>query len=98
MAPVLPSRVQRQWRAGAILPNRRHWQPTTFTKNRDRLLAADVVKEFLAEVVNQAKQKGLTSDEHFTVDWTLIEAWASLRFERIPVGTGFLNEVSRCLA
>jgi hypothetical protein len=60
--------VQRQWRAGAILPNRRRWQPTTFTKNRDRLLAADVTKEFLAEVVNQAKQKGLTSDQYFMVD------------------------------
>jgi transposase len=59
------------------------WDPTTFTKNRDRLLDADVAKEFLAEVVKQAKQKGLTSDEHFTVDGTLIEAWASLKsFQR----------------
>src|SRR5579864_7820897 len=59
------------------------WDATTFTKNRDRLLEADVAKEFLAEVVNQAKQKGLTSDEHFTVDGTLIEAWASLKsFQR----------------
>src|SRR6266404_1193110 len=55
------------------------WDPTTFTKNRDRLLDADVAKAFLAEVVKQAKQKGLTSDEHFTVDGTLIEAWASLK-------------------
>src|SRR3954467_15400643 len=37
------------------------WDATTFTKNRDRLLNADIAKEFLAEVVNQAKQKGLTS-------------------------------------
>src|SRR5271169_933451 len=44
------------------------WDPTTFTKNRDRLLDADVAKQFLAEVVKQAKQKDLTSDEHFTVD------------------------------
>src|SRR5579859_776244 len=59
------------------------WDPTSFTKNRDRLLDADVAKEFLAEVVKQAKQKGLTSDEHFTVDGTLIEAWASLKsFQR----------------
>jgi IS5 family transposase len=59
------------------------WDATTFTKNRDRLLDANVAKEFLAEVVNQAKQKGLTSDEHFTVDGTLIEAWASLKsFQR----------------
>src|SRR5439155_7102002 len=55
------------------------WDPTTFTKNRDRLLDADVAKAFLAEVVKQAKQKGLTSDEHFTVDGTLIEAWARLK-------------------
>jgi len=59
------------------------WDPTTFTKNRDRLLEADVAKELLWEVVQQAQQKGLTSDEHFTVDGTLIEAWASLKsFQR----------------
>jgi hypothetical protein len=50
---------------------------TTFTKNRDRLLEADVAKEFLACIVEQAREKGLTSDEHFTVDGTLLEAWAS---------------------
>src|ERR1051325_2697517 len=53
--------------------------PTTFTKNRDRLLEADVAKEFLAVVVEQARGKGLISDEHFTVDGTLVEAWASLK-------------------
>src|SRR6201984_1661460 len=52
------------------------WDATTFTKNRDRLLEADVAKEFLAQVVAQAQAKGLTSDEHFTVDGTLLEAWA----------------------
>ena len=55
------------------------WDPTTFTKNRDRLLQADVAKEFLAQVVVQARQRGLTSDEHFTVDGTLLEAWASVK-------------------
>jgi transposase len=55
------------------------WDPTSFTKNRDRLLEADVAKEFLAEVVAQAGRKGLTSDEHFTVDGTLLEAWASVK-------------------
>jgi transposase len=55
------------------------WDPTTFTKNRDRLLEADVAKEFLAQVVAQARQRGLTSDEHFTVDGTLLEAWASVK-------------------
>ena len=52
------------------------WDPTTFTKNRDRLLQADVAKMFLALVVAQASAEGLTSDEHFTVDGTLLEAWA----------------------
>ncbi len=55
------------------------WDATTFTKNRDRLLEADVAKEFLARIVAQARAKGLTSDEHFTVDGTLLEAWASLK-------------------
>ena len=55
------------------------WDPTTFSKNRDRLLGADVAKEFLAQVVAQAGAQGLTSDEHFTVDGTLLEAWASLK-------------------
>jgi transposase len=55
------------------------WDATVFTKNRDRLLEADVAQEFLARVVEQARAKGLTSDEHFTVDGTLLEAWASLK-------------------
>jgi transposase len=53
------------------------WDATVFTKNRDRLLEAEVAKEFLARVVGQARAKGWTSDEHFTVDGTLLEAWAS---------------------
>jgi transposase len=55
------------------------WDATVFTKNRDRLLEADVAKEFLACVVAQAQAKGLTSDEHFTVDGTLLEAWAGIK-------------------
>jgi len=59
------------------------WDVTVFTKNRDRLLEGDVAREFLVEVVRQAESRGLTSDEHFTVDGTLIEAWASLKsFQR----------------
>jgi len=59
------------------------WDPTVFTKNRDRLLEGDVARRFLAEVVEQAQAQGLTSDEHFTVDGTLVEAWASLKsFQR----------------
>jgi transposase len=55
------------------------WDATTFTKSRDRLLEADVAKEFLAVVVEQARGQGLISDEHFTVDGTLLEAWASAK-------------------
>jgi transposase len=59
------------------------WDATVFTKNRNRLLEGDVAREFLGEVVKQAQEKGLTSDEHFTVDGTLVEAWASLKsFQR----------------
>jgi transposase len=55
------------------------WDATVFTKNRDRLLEAELAKEFLARVVAQAREEGWTSDEHFTVDGTLLEAWASLK-------------------
>jgi transposase len=55
------------------------WDATTFTKNRDRLLEAEVAKLFLRRVVEQARLKGLTSDEHFSVDRTLLEAWASVK-------------------
>jgi len=50
-----------------------------FTKNRDRLLEAEVAKDFLALVVEQARGQGWASDEHFTVDGTLLEAWASAK-------------------
>jgi transposase len=55
------------------------WDATVFTKNRNRLLEAEVAKEFLARVVGQARAQGWTSDEHFTVDGTLLEAWASAK-------------------
>jgi transposase len=55
------------------------WDATTFTKNRERLLEGDVAKQFLAEVVELARAKGFVSDEHFTVDGTLLEAWASAK-------------------
>ena len=59
------------------------WDATVFTKNRDRLLEAEVAKLFLAEVVEQAREKGFSSDEHFTVDGTLLEAWAGAKsFQR----------------
>jgi transposase len=55
------------------------WDPTVFTKNRQRLLDGEVATAFLERVVAQAHHRGLLSGEHFTVDGTLIEAWASLK-------------------
>lgn len=55
------------------------WSPTTFSKNRDRLLQGDVAAAFFDAVRNQAAVAGLLSDEHFTVDGTQLEAWASLK-------------------
>jgi transposase len=63
------------------------WDATTFTKNRDRLLEADVAQAFLEQVVAQARAKGLTSDEHFTVDGRLLEAWASRKSFQSKAGT-----------
>jgi transposase len=53
------------------------WVPTVFTKNRDRLLQGDVAEKFFQLVLTQARVADLLSDEHFSVDGTLIEAWAS---------------------
>jgi len=55
------------------------WDPTVFTKNRERLLTGDIAQAFFDRVVAQARQQGLLSDEHFTVDGTLVEAWAGLK-------------------
>jgi transposase len=55
------------------------FEHSVFSKNRERLLKHDAAKLFFAEVVTQAREARLTSDEHFTVDGTLIEAWASLK-------------------
>ena len=59
------------------------WVPTVFTKNRDRLLEGDIAEKFFAQVLAQARANDLLSDEHFSVDGTLIEAWASQKsFQR----------------
>jgi transposase len=63
------------------------WSPTTFSKNRDRLLESDIAGAFFDAVRRQAAEAGLLSDEHFTVDGTLLEAWASLKsFRRKDAG------------
>ncbi len=53
------------------------WSPTTFTKNRDRLLDGDIASAFFEVILIHADTERLLSDEHFTVDGTLLEAWAS---------------------
>jgi transposase len=59
------------------------WVPTVFSKNRDRLLEGDIAAKFFAQVLHQARASDLLSDEHFSVDGTLIEAWASQKsFQR----------------
>ena len=55
------------------------WDATVFCKNRDRLLAGDVARRFLDEVLAQARLRDLLSDDHFSVDGTLLEAWASMK-------------------
>jgi transposase len=53
------------------------WVPTVFTKNRDRLLQGEIAEAFFAAVLAEARRRGWLSDDHFTVDGTLLEAWAS---------------------
>ena len=55
------------------------WVPTVFTKNRDRLLEADVARKFLAELLAHKEVRALLSDEHFSVDGTQVAAWASMK-------------------
>ena len=55
------------------------WDATVFSKNRDRLIEGDIAAQFLAAVLSQARVKALLSDEHFSVDGTLIDAWASMK-------------------
>lgn len=69
------------------------WSPTTFTKNRDRLLDGEIAAGFFEAVLSHAQSAQLLSDEHFTVDGTLLEAWASHksfrpRDEEPPAGGG----------
>lgn len=64
------------------------WDATTFTKNRDRLLAGEVASRFLATVLAQPKVRALLSTEHFSVDGTLLEAWASTKSFRPKDGSG----------
>ncbi len=64
------------------------WDVTVFTKNRDRLLEGDIACEFLAAILADPQVKPLLSSEHFSVDGTLIEAWASMKSFRPRDGSG----------
>jgi transposase len=67
-----------RWFVGLSMDDR-IWDATVFTKNRDRLLRGHIAQLFFEQVLAEARERGLTSDEHFTVDGTLVEAWASLK-------------------
>ena len=64
------------------------WVPTVFSKNRDRLLEGDVAHAFFAAVLGKIRQRGWVSDEHFSVDGTLLEAWASQKSFQKKDGEG----------
>src|SRR3974390_3811738 len=63
------------------------WVPTVFTKNRERLLQAEVAHKFLAALLNHKEVRGLLSDEHFSVDGTQVAAWASMKSFRAKDGS-----------
>ena len=64
------------------------WGHSTFTKNRERLIGSDIAREFFAKILVQARDARLLSDEHFSVDGTLLEAWASMKSFRPKGGKG----------
>ena len=73
------------------------WDHSTFSKNRDRFLEADIARELFEAIVEQARMAGVLSDEHFSVDGTMIQAWASHKSFRPkdgpgPGGSGGRNE------
>ena len=76
-----------RWFVG-LSPDDPVWVPTTFTKNRERLQHGDVFQKFMARLLNHPRVKPLLSDEHFSVDGTLIEAWASQKSFRPKDGGG----------
>src|SRR5476649_2776114 len=76
-----------RWFVG-LAPDDPVWDPTTFTKNRDRLQNGDIFMKFMSKLLNHPQVKPLLSDEHFSVDGTLIEAWASQKSFRPKDGSG----------
>lgn len=76
-----------RWFVG-LSPDDPVWDPTTFTKNRDRLQTGEVFTQFMTKLLNHPQVRPLLSDEHFSVDGTLIEAWASQKSFRPKDGSG----------
>jgi transposase len=76
-----------RWFVG-LSPDDRVWDASTFTKNRERLQNKDVFTQFMSKLLNHPQVKPLLSDEHFSVDGTLIEAWASQKSFRPKDGSG----------
>ena len=86
-----------RWFVGLAMDDK-VWDHSVFSKNQERFLGSDLAAAFFARILEQAAQAGLLSDEHFTVDGTLIEAWASLKSFRPtdappPAGGGRNPEV-----
>lgn len=67
-----------RWFLGMAL-DEKIWDHSSFSKNSERLIGSEVAAVFLSRILEQAKRKRLLSNEHFTVDGTLIEAWASIK-------------------
>jgi hypothetical protein len=76
-----------RWFVG-LAPDDPVWDATTFTKNRERLQRGDVFQKFMTKLLNHPQVKPLLSDEHFSVDGTLIEAWASQKSFKPKDGSG----------
>ncbi len=76
-----------RWFVG-LSPDEPVWDPTTFTKNRERLQSGDILQKFMTRLLHHPKVLPLLSDEHFSVDGTLIEAWASQKSFRPKDGSG----------
>jgi IS5 family transposase len=76
-----------RWFCG-LAPDAAVWDPTTFTKNRERLQESDVFERFMTALLRHPKVEPLLSDEHFSVDGTLIEAWASHKSFKSKDGSG----------
>lgn len=76
-----------RWFVGLSMDDR-VWDASTFSKNRDRLLEADVAREFLATLLALPKVKRLLSSDHFSVDGTLLKAWAGMKSFRPKDGSG----------